>query len=106
MKRWFYNKWNKDPTRSRKLNIPGIEIKTTFAQVLSHVKKDEIVTEAMRVAKVEGYDKGNNGRQPWFPYYSGAKKQVKENLLPEEKEALEQMVEEWQNEVPREIQIE
>jgi len=83
------------------LKIPGFNYKVTFNTVLNARKKQEIQEEVKRLAG------GAENSKKWLPHYQNAKKAVKEGLTEDEKESIEDEVEEWNTKgVPSAVQAE
>ena len=76
-------------------------MKATFDTVVNSRKKLEIQAEAKRLAG------GSEDSKKWLPHYQTAKKNVKDELSDEERESIEDEVEEWKTKgIPRAVQAE
>jgi len=81
------------------LKIPGFNLHVTFDTVVNAKKKIEIQEE---VQNLLGSTKDS---KKWLPFYQTAKMNVKERLTEEEKQEIEDEVEEWKGSgIPREVQ--
>ena len=83
------------------MKIPGFNVKITFNTVLNARKKVEIQEEVKKLAG------GAESSKKWLPHYQNAKRIVKERLTEDEKESIQDEVEEWNTTgVPSAVQAE
>lgn len=62
--------------------------------------------EAKRLAEADDYAKNSNKKDPTFPYYQEARKNIQDNLTEAEYNEIENQMEEWETTAPpREIQL-
>ncbi len=71
------------------MKIPGFNDNVTFDTVVNAKMKVEIQEE---VQKLSG---NSDDPKKWLPFYQTAKKNIKERLTEEEKQEIEDEVEEW-----------
>lgn len=62
--------------------------------------------EAKRLAEADDYAKNSNKKDPTFPYYQVARKNIEDNLTEAERDEIEKQREEWETTAPpREVQL-
>ena len=83
--------------QQRDPKIPGLDGTVTFNDVLRHEKQQEILAEADRRAGADG-DQPPRGSAAWLKHYQPAVKAIRENLSPEEKQAMKVKKDIWEEE--------
>lgn len=94
---WFPN----NAATERRMRIPGFNYSATFERVFREKKKKEINEEVKRQAG------GSTKSRDWLPFYSGARKVVRDKLTLEEKAQYNKDLEEWKLKgLPKSVQAE
>lgn len=89
----------KNARTARTLKLPGMSQKFNFLKVFTELKKDEIITEAKRLAERAGNPK-------YIGYYQKARNNIRMNLTDDELEEFSDTARKWNaGAVPQEIQI-